>query len=944
VLKWAKRRPVPAALYAFSAFLVVLLLGLGFWFSAEMGAARGNLKAEEARRAAAELAREAEAAGARAARQLADAQHLFGLHRAAEQRSTRAEPGWTWANLADLENAARLAPAPAELVELRSEAAAALGSIDIRLCGRVGKDFNADCLAFHPGGRLLALGQAKCWPPIPCQVRLTDVSGKEKDRSVSFQPGILWEKGRPVQDGVRALAFSPDGRWLAAGSRSGMLHLWDLTQKTPTPISWPALKTRVFHLLFSRDGTALFAASDSENVVQRWTVPTESPPQASKIPERVYRASPDQAHIRALAMHPSEGWLVCAPIGDTLHFLSDHSLQPLRAPLHRLAERMRFSPDGRCLIVGTNTRLELVNGENGEVLRSYLHGGEENSKAGSIDALAVSPDGVLLARSSRETKHLRLWERPGGRLLADLFVGDGTLRTAFSPDGRLLAVPGDHQTLLYEVGGGSVQTFMAGQPRPIVACALQPDGRSLATLSRSSWTGPWHDVTVWPTGKEAGPIIRHTGAAILHGNTVPALAFQPGSRVLAHNSEKGVALGDGLGLTQRQEVLRANLEALSFGPDGALWGVGGEELYIHDGRTGTQRTAWKNELSGYLTGKSNLYVVAVGRQWAAVGARDGAVHLFDAAGTRKSGIAACRAAVRSVALFDGDRLLAVGSDGGELGIFRVPTGDEIVRLTPHRDRVTAVAGYGRLLVSGSRDGVLKLWRVEPEGVSELLTLKQPAGVRWLGLHPDGVRLFVLLEGESAVRVWHLDRLRSRLTEVGFASGLEVLEPRVLPPEAPKPVVAPAVTEPPRGPNGLKTELFADPDLRRCVKVRYDQNIDFDWGLGSPDPLVPPERFSIRWSGWLRAPRPGRYTLQLESDDGARLWLDEKLLVDCSRLAIEQLRHAVEVELDDRPHSLRVEYFQANGGAHVRLTWAQADRFPMRPVEAACLFHDRATAE
>lgn len=75
-----------------------------------------------------------------------------------------------------------------------------------------------------------------------------------------------------------------------------------------------------------------------------------------------------------------------------------------------------------------------------------------------------------------------------------------------------------------------------------------------------------------------------------------------------------------------------------------------------------------------------------------------------------------------------------------------------------------------LLASGSRDRTVRLWRWN-EGLSEVLILPMPGAVNWLGLHPDGDRLFVLLERERAVRVRHLDRLRVRLAALGLAGEL-----------------------------------------------------------------------------------------------------------------------------------------------------------------------------
>jgi hypothetical protein len=299
-------------------------------------------------------------------------------------------------------------------------------------------------------------------------------------------------------------------------------------------------------------------------------------------------------------------------------------------------------------------------------------------------------------------------------------------------------------------------------------------------------------------------------------------------------------------------------------------------------------------------------------------------------------------AVRSVALRGDEAMVAAGSDTGEVALVGVP-GRVVTVRKGHRDEVRGVSWSGRrLLASGSRDRTVKLWQVDGGSLTELLTLPQPAGVRWLAFHPDGVRLFVLLERERAVRVWHLDELRRELARLGLGTGLEAIEARSLPKRVPAPAAAPPVVERPAGPNGLKVELFADTELRRCAKVRYDQQIDFQWGVGSPDPLLPVDFFSVRWTGWLKAPRPGRYTLRLEADDGTRLWLDGKLLIRQWQGGRSQ--HEVEVELGNRPHALVVEYFELNATASIRLSWAQAGGFAMQPVPPAVLFHDRAAAE
>jgi beta-glucosidase len=62
-------------------------------------------------------------------------------------------------------------------------------------------------------------------------------------------------------------------------------------------------------------------------------------------------------------------------------------------------------------------------------------------------------------------------------------------------------------------------------------------------------------------------------------------------------------------------------------------------------------------------------------------------------------------------------------------------------------------------------------------------------------------------------------------------------------------------------------------------VRVDPTVDFHWELAAPAPGLPEDGFSVRWTGKLTPPKSGLYALGLLSDDGSRLYLDGKLVVD-----------------------------------------------------------------
>ncbi len=62
-------------------------------------------------------------------------------------------------------------------------------------------------------------------------------------------------------------------------------------------------------------------------------------------------------------------------------------------------------------------------------------------------------------------------------------------------------------------------------------------------------------------------------------------------------------------------------------------------------------------------------------------------------------------------------------------------------------------------------------------------------------------------------------------------------------------------------------------------VRDDRYLQFDWGYGSPQPgVINEDFFSVRWTRTLTA-NPGQYRIWVTSDDGARVYMNNQLLID-----------------------------------------------------------------
>ncbi|MFN8441687.1 MAG: PA14 domain-containing protein [Caldilineaceae bacterium] len=111
-------------------------------------------------------------------------------------------------------------------------------------------------------------------------------------------------------------------------------------------------------------------------------------------------------------------------------------------------------------------------------------------------------------------------------------------------------------------------------------------------------------------------------------------------------------------------------------------------------------------------------------------------------------------------------------------------------------------------------------------------------------------------------------------------------------------------------------LSGDPVLQR-----QDAEINFDWGVGSPDAAVPANRFSARWTRYILFDQ-AEYEFRISSDDGIRLYIDDQLLI--SKWFDHGLRTwTIRKALSAGHHLLRVEYYDNLGAAAAKVSWQKA---------------------
>jgi PKD repeat protein len=105
-----------------------------------------------------------------------------------------------------------------------------------------------------------------------------------------------------------------------------------------------------------------------------------------------------------------------------------------------------------------------------------------------------------------------------------------------------------------------------------------------------------------------------------------------------------------------------------------------------------------------------------------------------------------------------------------------------------------------------------------------------------------------------------------------------------------------------------------PDVTRAAP-----GVDFDWGEGSPDPLITPDRFVARWTRTVQLPA-GVYRLSGASDDGVRVYVDNALVVDKWRDQNEP--YTADAIVFGGQHTIRVEYYEHGAGALMRFGYTR----------------------
>ncbi len=535
-------------------------------------------------------------------------------------------------------------------------------------------------------------------------------------RKVEGVPGVpLPDHSEPVN----AVAFSPDGRWLATASDDHTARLWNVADPTAAPRVLQH-DGYVFDVAFSPDGRWLATGSD-DNTARLWNVAD---------PAAAPRVLQHDDTVSVLAFSPDGRWLATGSADRDkkarLWDVADPTAAPRVLKGHKDAIfDVAFSPDGRWLATGSNdgtARLWNIAEPKADA-RVLQHDGY-------VSAVAFSPDGRWLATGSADST-ARLWDVADPTAAPRILQGhDGYIYTlAFSPDGRWLATgSADNTARLWNVADPTAPPrVLQGHERAVYAVAFSPDGRWLATGSASGD----NTARLWNVADPAAAPRVLKG----HKDAILDVAFSPDGRWLATGSRDKTAwlwdVTDPTAFRPLQGHDRA-IYALAFSPNGRWLATASD-----DNTARLWDVADPAAAPRVLQGHANtIFAVAFSPdgRWLATGSDDSTARLWDVADPTAAPriLQGHESWITAVAFSPDGRWLATGSADHTARLWDVtdPTAPPRI-LQGHENTVYAVAFSpdGRWLATGSADNTARLWNLADPSTAP----PRPPGPQRLGL-------------------------------------------------------------------------------------------------------------------------------------------------------------------------------------------------------------------
>ena len=122
--------------------------------------------------------------------------------------------------------------------------------------------------------------------------------------------------------------------------------------------------------------------------------------------------------------------------------------------------------------------------------------------------------------------------------------------------------------------------------------------------------------------------------------------------------------------------------------------------------------------------------------------------------------------------------------------------------------------------------------------------------------------------------------------------------------------------------GLTGQYFDNIDFTGTTITRTDPTVNYDWTSYSPNGIGP-DTWSARWTGRVKPANSETYTFYTTSDDGVRLWVDGRLIIDNWTDHAPTENQGTITLTAGQLYDVRMEYYERGGGAVAKLWWSSA---------------------
>lgn len=483
------------------------------------------------------------------------------------------------------------------------------------------------------------------------------------------------------------VAVSEHGDWVAAGSASGQLSLWETRTGR---VQWRQQLGQAVSALAFAPTSNILAFGGVLGLLGTWDI------------ERRQRLdfTGHAGTVRALAFAQRGRYLASAGTDRSVRFWdATTGQQPLAPLVHTDAlTALDWSEDGRYLAFGSKDKSFRITD-----LRSSSRSVLVKEHDEAVELVAFAPDLNELTSFSKDVG-LRRWSLPSLRRPNELTDRGNVLALDFINGEELVSGGlGQNGICVWDLRNGSCSTRLPARLEQVRALALSPDTSVLALA------GSERQVFLWD-------MTRRVPSHVLEGSRdqARALSFSPDGRQLAVAGLEGVVrLFDARTAELKSELLgKVPLQSASFVPGKDQLVAGDREGFLAVWQLTEQRLA--HRFRAHADWVLSTAVTADGQRIASAGA-DRKVKLWD---TRTRALllelSGHTGKVLSVDFSPDDQLLASAGEDKTVRLWRSTTGTPLALLRGHDAAVRTVRFHptGKTLASGSDDGTIRLWRLD----------------------------------------------------------------------------------------------------------------------------------------------------------------------------------------------------------------------------------------